>query len=955
VGAFVLSAGLFLFWLVAGRALLALLHTRHNLLQELLLAPVAGLACTVLPLFVLHRAGLPVACFGPWVGAGLLAASVAVLLWLRPPPALRPYSPFAGVLLLGLFLTGRPLLEFGFDWMSYCNPDATFYCLAAQRFLHHGFFDMPPARDLLEGRDYSLFTWFFHPWFGIRPGAELVLAWLMSVTGLSPLQLYMPVILAFHGVLLSALGALLCRGGRWRRTALAGCALLAVSPLNTLGTLLQVIGQVPGIAFLIGGVVLLCRPFRGMSRPALVRHGVLAGLVAAGHVLIYPESVPFLVLGFAGYQLVRCRRDGLPWRELLPVLGSAAVVCAVCLRGYLLEAALFFHGQQSVGLTSTASLFPYFLVPGGLANLWGLLPLAATLPEPWMSAAIWVGGQLLLAVTVAAVWLAWRRNAAAVVLLVMLGLAALLFSRQSGFGLFKLAMFMQPFLIATVVTVWSRLFTAPSLRPVPLWLLAGACLLTQTIEVEGSRSVGDSSMVEIPQASARHVLGQFRDAVRSLPDGGLILGTENYVLARFEGLYTQGRPALFLSHDYFADHALMHYAISTPRWVDRPAVLAVGDALRRRCVPRQFDLHDPDHPDAVNSFNQLRVGEAEQEPHKYVVAEGPLLTVLNRWHPWPDAGGAFSIRPLEEVRNHLCLISSERGRIYGPWPGAVGLYRLENDVLVPGQSMAGAGREQLYQVLNPSATVRLVLGLSSTLKGDGENRLPPAAAIGHSRERFDLVGRGSARVVSPPLVPQSIGGRDYLGVDLGVSGTSFASTKGGLQNAYGRELQADHRAIVCFARDISLISEEEYAALTPPSKLCRFPEGLMNPHLEYSGVCEDGWVSSRAYFYLTQESEHRQFVVSGLVPGLKDNPNFATVLRVLVDGKEVLRERLVPGEFRFCVDAPPGMGRRRVDLLFSADQKLLPPDNRPMAAMLKKIGFALEFEDETADTEEDEQ
>src|SRR5262249_7227379 len=132
-----------------------------------------------------------------------------------------------------------------------------------------------------------------------------------------------------------------------------------------------------------------------------------------------------------------------------------------------------------------------------------------------------------------------------------------------------------------------------------------------------------------------------------------------------------------------------------PGWVDRPAVLALGQALHDRVVPRQFDLHDPENPGAVNPFEQVRIGEVDREPRKYVGAEGPLLTILNRWHPWPVGDRAFRVRPLEEVRNHLCFTASDLGQIsYFSGRDNTGLYRLENDVLVPGQSMAGTGRHQ---------------------------------------------------------------------------------------------------------------------------------------------------------------------------------------------------------------------------------------------------------------------
>src|SRR5262249_46350924 len=141
----------------------------------------------------------------------------------------------------------------------------------------------------------------------------------------------------------------------------------------------------------------------------------------------------------------------------LIVLGAGAVVCFGCLPGYTAEAVrhlLYQVGQGGKGGTH----FPYFLVPAGLSTLWGLLPLGGSASEPWLSASIWLAAQLLLAAVPAAVWLPCRRHAATALCLVMFGLAVLLFRDQAGFGLFKLAMFIQPFLIAVVVTAWVRLF-----------------------------------------------------------------------------------------------------------------------------------------------------------------------------------------------------------------------------------------------------------------------------------------------------------------------------------------------------------------------------------------------------------------------------------------------------------------------------------------------------------------
>src|SRR5262249_14865415 len=150
LGAFALAVGLFCFWGLLGHALVSLLHTRRNSLLNLLLAPSAGLCLTVLGVFVCNRAGIPVAHAARLLTAGLAGAACLLLLVLRPAVPVRAATPLAGVLLLGLFLAGRPILQFGYDWVSTCNDDMVNYCLGAQRFLHHGFFGLPAEQDLLE-------------------------------------------------------------------------------------------------------------------------------------------------------------------------------------------------------------------------------------------------------------------------------------------------------------------------------------------------------------------------------------------------------------------------------------------------------------------------------------------------------------------------------------------------------------------------------------------------------------------------------------------------------------------------------------------------------------------------------------------------------------------------------------------------------------------------------------
>jgi hypothetical protein len=144
----------------------------------------------------------------------------------------------------------------------------------------------------------------------------------------------------------------------------------------------------------------------------------------------------------------------------------------------------------------------------------------------------------------------------------------------------------------------------------------------------------------------------------------------------------------------------------------------------------------------------------------------------------------------------------------------------------------------MFQVVRPTDGVRLVVNVTASYNADGSNALPPAASAIGEGKRWSLgtVGRGSARLFSPPLVPQRIDGRDYLMIDFGRPGQRFNMPRRGLMSLYGRDVAIDRRLLVGFARDVSANSEEEFQKLAPPGQLTGFPDYLANPTHEYSGI-----------------------------------------------------------------------------------------------------------------------
>jgi hypothetical protein len=952
VAALLLCAGLFAFWLALGYAVTSICLPRRRSLHHLLLAPAVGLATTVLGTFLLNRAGCPVARFGWPLTAGLLVVTGVALWYRRPGFPARRYAPFAAVFIAALLLTGRPFLEFGFDWLSYCNDDMANYSLAASRVLRHGFYDFPTADDLFSGRDFSHYFWFFHVSGGIRCGAEMVVAWTSSLTGLTVHQAFMPVVVALQLVLVSSVGALAGLGRRPRRTAFWACTLAAMSSLLTYGVLYQLIAQVGGLALLCAAAALL-RP-TGRRAGRLPGRGLLLGLAGAAQLVFYPEVVPLLGGAFALQVMVLAWRRPRALPRMFGLTAVAALASLALVRGYCVDSVRFVLHQVQHGVSAACpDIFPYYLLPSGLASLWGLQPLVPTAGEPWLSVWIAVGGALVVAAAVACLALAARAAPIGLLGVVCFLSGGFLLRHTAAFGLFKLAMYCQPFLLGALAAVCcgpARGRRARLASALPLAALAAAGLPAQDRYVQASRDLGNTA--EVWNASRNRIIASFRELVAARPGRTWLIDTCGQSLMKFESEYTRGAPVYFPNESFLA---LMFCPYADNSRDGR--VREVVHDLRRQapgCVREEdFDVHDPAAPGAVNRFRMNLVGCPSAGPTgcDYLVTLD-RQTVFNA-RRYRGFGQQFLAVPMEEVHDHLLFVSSDLGLAYDAQAnrggkGAVAYYQPERSLWRAGEIMQSVGGHLLFEVLRPSPGMRLELELSATLNADRDNRLPPAAAIGGERLPLPVRGRGSCRVFSPPLVPQKIDGRWYVAIDMGSRSVQFRDRRGGLMALWGSNLHFDRRRLVGFARDISLVSEQEYARLAPPAALEVFPRDLRHPDLEYSGIYEDGWLSEDAFCVLAHAGGPTELVVRGLLPQLSAAPTARRELVVSVDGTEVVRRQLSAGEFqcRCEVDGPPG--RRRVELRFSGSENLPGSDGRPVAAQLRHVGFAARPEATTA-------
>lgn len=947
MAALVLSLCVFGFLTVVGYAVLALLAKDEDPLYRLLLAPVTGVSVTTLLLFSGNQVGVPVGRFATGLAIVLAVGAVVVLWrWGRRLPG-RDLWPFALFALFALLITGWPMLKFGLDWVSFCNDDMANYCMSAERVLRHGYFQ-PPGADTVAGRDYTQYTWFVH--MQARPGPDLLLAMVSGITGVVTLRLFMPVALTFMLCQITAAGAMTYAAARKRLATWVVVLLVSLSALVALGTLYQLFGQVIGLGLAAGLTSALLRPLDDAPLPAQrARRGALIGLLVAGLIINYVEALPFVALGYFLYAAVSIRGGWAAWRRVLAVLGIGAVTVIVLLNRYVPLATTYVYGQAHSTLAEdpTATIYPYFMTPSGPVFFWGLFPIGQLFPGTGALSALIAGAIALCIASGLLVFRCFRRREApAFVCIIMVALWADLAHKHAGFGMYKLAMYLQPFILSAVVLGWFSLWRNRLVQVLPLLLLGLGNVSSHLFYTQMSLGSG-RAFTEIPSASSTHLVREYADLMKRHPGQPVESDTYNITLAKFQIIESVGRPLEFPSNEFLENmYASKHY----PLFVSRKKIEAgieAGVAYHSSYPREQFQLHAAagSGGPAVDPFLLALPG------HAAVVAadtpDHPLLFValtgrqvpFNRWHDPEGREGNFRAGPVDDFRDHLIFIASRLGEPYFVAGGRnVSIYQLESDVLFNNRTMAAIGRYLLFQAVNPSNGSRLKLDLTETAAGDGENRLPPADAIGDTRLRFPITGRGSARVFSPPIAPQIIDGRPYIAIDMGVEGDYINYAPRGLMRLWGRSVHLDRRKIVGFVRDVSLVSDAEYRAMRAPTILEHFPEDLIQPTLEYSGLYEDGYVGDRSFVSLSPPAGDAVLVAHGIVPRVNDS-SFTTEAVMTVDGRELVRKVLPLGEFDLVAEVPNAPGRRKVELSFSRTQNLPGDDRRPVGAQLTRIGF----------------
>jgi hypothetical protein len=917
--ALLLTLAVFAVWWLVGLALLALVRADTSSLRIALTAPALGACGTLVPTFMLSHYGLAVEHFATPLTIGLVVGAGAIVVFNR---ARLPASVASVIVVsvVGLLLSAWPMLEYGFNWLANANDDMANYTLSAQQLVHHSLLAPFDFTGFARGVDYETSLTGLHL-AGTRPGTDLLLALLSATTGRLPYEVFMPLALALNLCGVCAAGALAMQAThRWWAATIAA-ALLALSPLATFGVLQQLIAQVAGLAFGVALFALLMRPDLHRGEGKRLADAVPIGLLLAGLLIAYIELSTVLALAYGLYLVVLGVRGELARAVVGRLWIPAVAVVVVVLTTYLPTELTFVSHQATSGSQGTSGVLPIFgyaLRPTALPGVLGLQLLRPLINTTNLNLSIAVAGALLAGMLVGCLISLRRGVGAAIVLVAFACLAALLAARSSDFGLFKLYMYAQPFFAATVA-VWlakarKRVLV---LVVIPLSLIFGAQLSTLRGYVETSRHP-----IELTNASALSLMPAFRHIVAAT-HGPIVAPSDSPTLTKLEAESARGRPIFFPGTVLFLN-------LMSPKSEGKHANYLKHVSLKQPV----FNLHVP----GAQRFDEFEEVSGETQslgaPGCQLVLPTGSQMILNR-HQLPEGSPSLFGTTCAAARDLLELVSSSLGRPFylSAIRRAVSFYQLENDPFFPGHTFSGFGRYALLRVLGPTRNARLELEITKTVRNEGREPLPPAAVVGATRSPLPLIGRGSARVYSRPLRFQIIEGQPYVLLDMGEFGSLGRYPHPGLQGLYGTSVPVDPRILTSHVRNISLLSEAEYARLHPPLTLSTFPGDLENESLEYSGIYEDGWLGEDCYAVLGG-GPSADLVLRAAVP-----QGSGKHVEVLVNRHVVASMPVVPGPLSLRVHVQASSAARRVELRFAGTIKLKGADGRTASARLSFLGL----------------
>ena len=970
-----LVAGLFTYLSVVGQAVVSLFKPRLGVLWGWFAAPAVGLSLLLIIITRLNVWGVPIRTAGPWTTVVLFVLSAGILAWRRPVLPLRRMAPFLLIAAGALFYVGWPALRFGFNWISYGNDDMANYCLAAERFLAHGYYDVPLQTDL-EGRDYTQHYWFMHALQQIRPGSEMTVAWISSLTGRRAHEVFMPAILMLTLMQLFAMGSIAVWRGRNRKMAVVAFFLLATSPLFSLGTLYQLIAQVGGLALLVVIASILF-----LVRRLTLRTMAVSGILTAGLGIFYPEVSPFVAMGIILVALRLRYTDSVKLKPYVLFILGVAALTFILIAGSTYEFinTLVMQSVGSAGLGAMAEindqsggivLFPWTLVPSFIPMLFGLHPFGQVGVDPLISCQIVAGVAFLCYFA----WRTWRNMVdgapAGYLGAIMIVLGIFLFQKGQDFGLFKLAMWAQP-IITLCLAQWITRYLFSGRHVVRTRARIGLAVfflctaVSQIYYAYSSLGMRGGGLTEVVKGSA---LGVRFSPPKDLKYQGIESDISNVVSAKMLSMYTRGIDTRFLSRSYMdniANIAVLKFLRTPDPDLGPQARIVEKLSLLRFMLPRGLVTDSsatppgwavPDykvvtiHKEAnsvlqANNWTETSSRHLDYDDRLFI----SMRTDLDHFNKWNNGDGwvtqnMYQYKLESQVRDRLVFVHSELSpHYYSSARFRAAFFQRETEPISHGKAFFhGTGQYNVFHIVHPSPDLRVMIDFSRTSLGQGRTLLPQkAVVIGDEDYHLRFVGSGSARIITQVIKPEYYEGQAYITIDFGDVASVITKKKTGLMRWYGVNYALDDRRLVGFTRDISVMTDEQYRSVPRPTKISVFPEDLLNNKgLEYSGVYEDGWMGRDAYFKLGSSHTGQVLYFRGYIPDIPRFARYGVDATISINDKPTEVVNLKSGKFTLTRLIKSASDITSISMHFSDAQVYdNDKDKREMSAFVSEISI----------------
>lgn len=939
---FLFPLAIFLYFCILGKSMMVLVKFPGSSLRSWLISPTLGFSLQILIVSIINQAGYPVEKFGRWEATITSLLAIGILVWKKPSFNLRLLTPFIGAALIVLVYSGWPLMKLGLGWLSYCNDDMANYCLAAKRSLHHAFFQVPTLEELTGG-DYSQCYWFIYVRNFSRYGCELLLASVSEVSGKNPLFVFMSTIVALGMTVPLGVAALVRSSHSKYKAMVLASWLVSLNPLFFLGVFYQLIAQVAGVALLCATAALLMQERFLWKRKCLLQQALVLGTLGGALCITYPEITPFLGLGFLLWIAIKSiQAKGIFWKPILLGL-FGGVIALFWVRYNLFVYIVTLYNQIQHGTSTTLesdALFPYFLVPSGLPALFGFSALADPFTKIEGYCYMAIATFFLFLWIVAVIHSFQKGKAAGCIAMVMIGMGGWLFYKQVGFGLFKLAMFMQPFIAIELALFFCRFRLLPSL--LGLLIYCGLQLPVGIFYGISSLGLANSRFVEVPGISESQLLIKepFSEKVLSLKSSHIVIekflaclinqpGQILNINRNFDDIFFIYNLPLFFQaaikkiHPYaeniFLEESLLsdyHSLFNQQRLLGTSVIQLKKEKYSDAKIIRPLDDVEP--------FNGLLSLVNHKEKSSFFQ---PALTVLNK--------------------AYLTYIFSDQGQHYYASFNRkkISFYQKQKDPYSSSESIAGIGRYFLFEVTSPSPELYLRVAVTKSILNNGRTKLFKHALV---KGEYDLPanfkGNGAANLFIGPLSPLIINGSSYLALDFGEEGQLLEKDTTGIMSLFRKTKRIDPRYLIGYARDISAITAEQYATMERPRSIKDFPKDLAEAKtLEFSGWYEDGWISQHSYVVLGPRKQGEDLVIKGIIPGTEKFISERQAVTVSVNGISICdQQKLKTGPFELIFHSPSDEKKStstRIDIEFSEVDKLPTPDDRPVSAKINYLGF----------------